>query len=77
MRKDNVEGYGKEVILTGNVKYIGEGDDPAEDPAIKMYAQALKTLKLGEVGQILKEVDGDITWVNDEISNYDIPEENK
>ena len=59
MRKDNVEGYGKEVILTGNVKYIGEGDDPAEDPAIKMYAQAWKALKPGEVCQILKEIDGE------------------
>jgi len=34
--------FGSELILTGNVKYIGEGEDPAENPYMKAYARALK-----------------------------------
>lgn len=34
--------FGKEVIINGNVKYIGEGEDPAENPYMKVYARALK-----------------------------------
>jgi hypothetical protein len=34
--------FGSELILTGDVKYIGEGEDPAENPYMKAYSRALK-----------------------------------
>lgn len=36
------EYFGKELVITGNVKYIGEGEDPAENIYMKAYARALK-----------------------------------
>lgn len=36
--------FGSELILTGNVKYIGEGEDPSENPYMKAYARALKEI---------------------------------
>ena len=35
-------GLWKELILTGDVKYVGDGKDPAQDPYMKAYARALK-----------------------------------
>ncbi len=34
--------FGRKLILNGNVKYIGEGEDPAENPYMKAYAKSLK-----------------------------------
>lgn len=34
--------FGRELILNGDVKYIGEGEDPAENPIMKAYAKSLK-----------------------------------
>ena len=34
--------FGRELIINGEVKYIGEGEDPAENPYMKAYATALK-----------------------------------
>ena len=46
MQKDNkgqdMTDFGRELIITGDVKYIGEGEDPAENPYMKAYATALK-----------------------------------
>ncbi len=36
------ENFGKQVIITGDVKYVGEGEDPAENIYMKAYANALK-----------------------------------
>ena len=36
--------FGSEIIISGDVKYIGEGEDPAENPYMKAYANALKKL---------------------------------
>ncbi len=40
--------FGKEIILDENVKYIGEGEDPAENPYMKAYVNALKEVYKGE-----------------------------
>ncbi len=34
--------FGRQLILNGDVKYVGEGEDPAENPYMKAYARALK-----------------------------------
>jgi len=34
--------FGATLIIDGDVKYIGEGEDPADDPLMKSYARALK-----------------------------------
>lgn len=36
------EFYGKKLVISGPVKYVGEGEDPANDPFILAYANALK-----------------------------------
>ncbi len=36
------EFFGKQLIITENVKYIGDGEDPSENPYMKVYAKALK-----------------------------------
>jgi hypothetical protein len=39
---DENEFYGTSVTITGNVEYVGEGDDPADNPVMIAYARALK-----------------------------------
>jgi hypothetical protein len=34
--------FGKKLVITDQVKYVGEGEDPAENIYMKAYAKALK-----------------------------------
>lgn len=39
------DSYGKILTLNENVKYIGEGQDPAKDPAFLIWKKALQDAK--------------------------------
>lgn len=36
--------FGKSVEITGEVQYVGEGSDPKDDPAFKIWEQTLRVL---------------------------------
>ena len=38
------EFFGVELILNGDVKYVGEGEDPSKNPYMIAYANALKKI---------------------------------
>lgn len=48
----------KVLVVTSEVKYIGEGDDPAEDPYMKAYARALKEV----YGNKMEATNQDSEW---------------
>lgn len=39
---NNNEWFAKEVIISQDVKYVGEGEDPKDNPYMQAYAKALK-----------------------------------
>jgi|GEM_PF-4320173 hypothetical protein len=38
------EWFGKEIIITGDVQYIGDGEDPKDNQYMQAYAKALKEI---------------------------------
>lgn len=46
-KKDEEMGnyYGARILITHQVKYVGEGDDPSEDPYMKSLENAYKLLE--------------------------------
>jgi hypothetical protein len=42
--------FGKELIITGEVKYVGEGEDPENNPGFIAWKKALKSVLEKEEG---------------------------
>lgn len=38
------EFFGKTLVITDEVEYIGEGEDPKDDPAFQIWEKALRVL---------------------------------